>query len=200
MNAGFIHFWPYICSQSGWSEPSSPWEEEEEETNEGFTLSGCNAPSFHTREGRDVERDASVSRPGPGLTSTPSSNNLLQNSHLQANANNNDLSLADLTADPAMMSLLSSANESELQDLMRDLDFSFLDVGPQMPSSARENGQVGLGSSFGIRLQEGDWIDGRVVSSLFHLSPMVFQPPDQAHRRPSSCESCFCYFSWPSFS
>lgn len=109
-----------------------------------------------TQEKEEMSKwDASVSRPGPGLTSTPSSNNLLQNSHLQANANNNDLSLADLTADPAMMSLLSSANESELQDLMRDLDFSFLDVGPQMPSSARENGQVGLGSSLGHKIAGG---------------------------------------------
>ncbi|XP_016122302.1 ubinuclein-2a isoform X1 [Sinocyclocheilus grahami] len=119
----------------------------------------CLAAMLHrfTREKEEMrKRDASASHPGPGLTSsTPNSNNLLQNSHLQANANNNDLSLADLTADPAMMSLLSSANESELQDLMHDLDFSFLDSGPQMPPSARENGQVGLGSSLGHKIGGG---------------------------------------------
>ncbi|XP_016328903.1 ubinuclein-2a isoform X3 [Sinocyclocheilus anshuiensis] len=119
----------------------------------------CLAAVLHrfTREKEEMrKRDASASHPGPGLTSsTPNPNNLLQNSHLQANANNNDLSLADLTADPAMMSLLSSANESELQDLMHDLDFSFLEAGPQMPPSARENGQVGLGSSLGHKIGGG---------------------------------------------
>ncbi|KTG06779.1 hypothetical protein cypCar_00007391 [Cyprinus carpio] len=109
-----------------------------------------------TREKEEMRKqDASASHPGPGLTHTPNTNNLLQNSHLQASANNNDLSLADLTADPAMMSFLSSANESELQDLMHDLDFSFLDAGPQMSPSARENGQVGLGSSLGHKIGGG---------------------------------------------
>uniref|UniRef100_A0A672TCT5 Ubinuclein-2-like n=1 Tax=Sinocyclocheilus grahami TaxID=75366 RepID=A0A672TCT5_SINGR len=109
-----------------------------------------------TREKEDMrKRDVSASHPGPGLTSPPNSNNLLQNSHLQGNANNNDLSLADLTADPGMMSLLSSANESELQNLMCDLDFSFLDAGPQMPPSGRENGQVALGSTMGQKIGGG---------------------------------------------
>ncbi|XP_052415824.1 ubinuclein-2a isoform X3 [Carassius gibelio] len=109
-----------------------------------------------TREKEEMRKlDASASHPGPGLTNTPNSNNLLHNSHLQINTNNNDLSLADLTADPAMMSLFSSANESELQDLMCDLDFSFLDAGPQMPPSARENGQVGLGTSLGHKIGGG---------------------------------------------
>ncbi|XP_052456469.1 ubinuclein-2 isoform X1 [Carassius gibelio] len=109
-----------------------------------------------TREKEEMrKRDARASHPGPGLNHTPSSNNLLHNSHLQINANNNDLSLADLAADPGMMSLLSSANESELQDLMHDLDFSFLDTGPQMPPSGRENGQVGLSSSLGHKIGGG---------------------------------------------
>lgn len=124
-----------------------------------------------TREKEEIrKRAASVSHPGPGLTSTPNSNNLLQNSHLQGNANNNDLSLADLTADPAMMSLLSSANESELQDLMRDLDFSFLDAGPQMPSSGRENGQVGLGTSLGHKIGGGGLNRGQ--SGLISFPPL----------------------------
>ncbi|XP_047670154.1 ubinuclein-2a isoform X2 [Tachysurus fulvidraco] len=43
-----------------------------------------------------------------------------------------DFLLSDLTSDPAMMSLLTSANESELQDLLNDLDFSSLDSAPQV--------------------------------------------------------------------
>lgn len=42
-----------------------------------------------------------------------------------------DSLLSDLTSDPAMMSLLTSANESELQDLLNDLDFSTLEPAPQ---------------------------------------------------------------------
>ncbi|KAL2087090.1 hypothetical protein ACEWY4_018149 [Coilia grayii] len=81
-------------------------------------------------------------------------NHLLHNSGLPANSvatttGNNDISLADLTADPAMMSLLSSANESELQDLLGDLDFSMLDPGPLTSSPARENGLMGVGASPG---------------------------------------------------
>lgn len=107
-----------------------------------------------TREKEEIrKRDTNTPHVGPGLTSTPSSHNLLQNSHLHGN--NNDLSLADLTADPAMMSLVSSANESEIQDIMRDLDFSFLDAGLQMTASGRENGQVESGSSSRLKMGGG---------------------------------------------
>ncbi|XP_051752858.1 ubinuclein-2a isoform X3 [Ctenopharyngodon idella] len=124
-----------------------------------------------TREKEDMrKRDASASHLGPGLTSTPNSNNLLQNSHLHSNANNSDLSLADLTADPAMMTLLNSANESELQDIMRDLDFSFLDSGPQMPPPGRENGQVGLGSSSVHKIGGGGLNRGQ--ASLISFPPL----------------------------
>ncbi|XP_072531249.1 ubinuclein-2b isoform X2 [Salminus brasiliensis] len=57
----------------------------------------------------------------------------------------NDLSMADLTNDPAVMSLLGSANDNEmLQDLMGDLDFALLD--PPEPSSPGqgENGSAGV--------------------------------------------------------
>lgn len=125
-----------------------------------------------TREKEELrKRDDSAPHPGPGLTRTPNSNNLLQNSHLQANAKIQDLSLADLTADPSMMALLSSANESVLQDLMRDLDFSFLDAGPQMPPSARENGQVGLGSSMGHKIAGGGLNRGQSGLISFPLLP-----------------------------
>lgn len=42
-----------------------------------------------------------------------------------------DTLLGDLTSDPAMMSLLTSAHEGELQDLLNDLDFHALDAMPQ---------------------------------------------------------------------
>ncbi|XP_035253415.1 ubinuclein-2-like isoform X1 [Anguilla anguilla] len=58
-----------------------------------------------------------------------------------------DISMSELTADPAVMSLLGSANESEmLQDLMGELDFGVLDS-PQACSPAQgENGLVGAGA------------------------------------------------------
>uniref|UniRef100_A0A8C9RGT4 Ubinuclein 2a n=1 Tax=Scleropages formosus TaxID=113540 RepID=A0A8C9RGT4_SCLFO len=69
----------------------------------------------------------------------------LHNSHVHSNSNN-DLSIADLATDPTMMSLLSSTNENELQDLLGDLDFGLLDS-PQSSSPAqRENGLPGTGS------------------------------------------------------
>lgn len=124
-----------------------------------------------TREKEEMRKlDHSASHLVPGLTSTPNSNSLLQNSHLHSTANNSDLSLADLTADPAMMSLLNSANESELQDIMRDLDFSFLDAGPQMPPSGRENGQVVLGSSSGHKIGAGGLNRGQ--ASLISFPPL----------------------------
>lgn len=80
--------------------------------------------------------------------STNSTNHLLasNSTHLQGNTASNDLSLADLTSDPAVMSLLGSANEKELQDLLGDLDFSLLDTDQQHAMvAARENGILGVG-------------------------------------------------------
>ncbi|XP_077058317.1 ubinuclein-2b isoform X7 [Siphateles boraxobius] len=56
-------------------------------------------------------------------------------------APSNDLSMADLTSDPAMMSLLGGATENDmLQELMGDLDFGLLDS-PQPSSPVQsENG------------------------------------------------------------
>ncbi|XP_056136619.1 ubinuclein-2-like [Lampris incognitus] len=87
-----------------------------------------------------------------GLANKPHSANatnhlLASNStHFQCNSTNNDVSLADLTSDPTVMSLLGSANEKELQDLLGDLDFSLLDSAPQhVMVTARENGLLGVG-------------------------------------------------------
>lgn len=67
--------------------------------------------------------------------------------HPQGSALSNDLSLAELTSDPAVLSLLGSANEKELQDLLGDLDFSLLDSDQQHAvAAARENGILGVGA------------------------------------------------------
>uniref|UniRef100_A0A8C6T353 Ubinuclein 2a n=1 Tax=Neogobius melanostomus TaxID=47308 RepID=A0A8C6T353_9GOBI len=103
-----------------------------------------------SREKEDMrKRTAFTSHPGfsSGLAykshSTNSTNHLLTANPSNSQGNvANDLSLADLTSDPAVMSLLGSANEKELQDLLGDLDFSLLDS-----DQARENGILGVGSS-----------------------------------------------------
>nr|XP_057938293.1 ubinuclein-2a [Doryrhamphus excisus] len=94
--------------------------------------------------------------------------------HLQGNAAssiNNDLLLADLTSDPAVMSLLGSANEKELQDLLGDLDFSLLDTDQQHAvTTARENGILGVGAP-GQKAGGGN--QGRGLGS----SSGLFSPP-----------------------
>ncbi|XP_034043554.1 ubinuclein-2-like isoform X2 [Thalassophryne amazonica] len=76
------------------------------------------------------------------------STNLLASNlaHSHSNAGTNDHSLTDITSDPAVMSLLGSTSEKELQDLLGDLDFSLIDT-DQQPAmvTARENGVLGVG-------------------------------------------------------
>ncbi|XP_053274640.1 ubinuclein-2a isoform X1 [Pleuronectes platessa] len=108
-----------------------------------------------TREKEEMKkRNPSMAHPSlaRGLANKPHSANstnhtLASNSaHPQGNAASNDLSLADLTSDPAVMSLLGSANEKELQDLLGDLDFSLSDSDQQHAiMAARENGILGVG-------------------------------------------------------
>lgn len=82
--------------------------------------------------------------PNPGnATQLPLASN---STHLQGGASTGNLPLTDLTSDPAVMSLLGSANEKELQDLLGDLDFSLLDTDQQHAVvTARENGIMGIG-------------------------------------------------------
>ncbi|XP_077461630.1 uncharacterized protein LOC144077629 isoform X1 [Stigmatopora argus] len=88
-------------------------------------------------------------------------------------AANSDLLLADLTADPTMMSLLGSANEKELQDLLGDLDFDLLDGDQQHAVSAvRENGILGVGAP-GQRGAACGGVHGRGPGS----SSGLFSPP-----------------------
>lgn len=64
-------------------------------------------------------------------------------------APSNDLSMADLTADPAMMSLLGGGTENDmLQELMGDLDFGVLLDSPQPSSPGQsENGTQKAGAA-----------------------------------------------------
>ncbi|XP_031690404.1 ubinuclein-2 isoform X6 [Oncorhynchus kisutch] len=77
----------------------------------------------------------------PGL---PRSQHNANRALLNAHPKPNDISMADLANDPAMMSLLGSANSNDmLQDMMGDLDFGLLDS-PQSSSPAQgENGAPG---------------------------------------------------------
>ncbi|XP_077381212.1 ubinuclein-2a isoform X2 [Festucalex cinctus] len=87
-------------------------------------------------------------------------------------AANSDLLLADLTGDPAVMSLLGSANEKELQDLLGDLDFGLLDGEQHAASTVRENGILGVGAP-GQKGGAGGGIQGRGLGS----SSGLFSPP-----------------------
>lgn len=108
--------------------------------------------------------------------STNSTNHLLasNSTHPQGNAASNDLSLADLTSDPAVMSLLGSANEKELQDLLVDLDFNLLDTDQQHAMvAARENGILGVGVPPHKAAAGGGGGQGRGLGS----SSGLFSPP-----------------------
>lgn len=108
-----------------------------------------------TREKEEMrKRNPNMAHPGlaGGVAnkthSANSTNHLLasNSAHPQGTAASNDLSLADLTSDPAVMTLLGSANEKELQDLLGDLDFNLLDTDQQHAmATARENGILGVG-------------------------------------------------------
>lgn len=67
--------------------------------------------------------------------------------------------MTDLSADPAVMSLLGAANNDLLQDMMGDLDFAMLDS-PQPSSPVQgENGLLGAGhKAGGGRLPQGNMI------------------------------------------
>lgn len=137
-----------------------------------------------TQEKEEMKkRNLNMARPGTagGVANEPHSTNstnhlLASNSnHPQGNTASNDLSLADLTSDPAVMSLLGSANEKELQDLLGDLDFSLLDTDQQHAMvAARENGILGVGvPSHKAAAGGGGGGQGRGLGS----SSGLFSPP-----------------------
>lgn len=102
-----------------------------------------------TREKEEMRKKNMVTsglpRPSPKV---PNPNSALLNAHPKA-AGGNDCNMADLSADPSVMSLLGSANNDLLQDMMGDLDFGMLDS-PQPSSPAQgENGSFGMGHKLG---------------------------------------------------
>ncbi|XP_018554077.1 LOW QUALITY PROTEIN: ubinuclein-2b [Lates calcarifer] len=110
-----------------------------------------------TREKEEMRKKnlAAAGLPRPNAK-VPNANSALLNTHPKA-AGNNDCSMADLSADPAVMSLLGSANNDILQDMMGDLDFGMLDS-PQPSSPAQgENGSFGMGhKAGGSRVSQGN--------------------------------------------
>lgn len=102
---------------------------------------------------RNIAAAAGLQRPNAKV---PSANSALINTHNKATSGN-DCSMADLTSDPAVMSLLGSANNDMLQDMMGDLDFGMLDS-PQPSSPAPgENGSFGMGhKQGGGRVSQGN--------------------------------------------
>ncbi|XP_060921732.1 ubinuclein-2b isoform X1 [Labrus mixtus] len=111
-----------------------------------------------TREKEEIRKKnvgaAGLQRPNAKV---PNANSALLNAHAKA-AGGNDCHVTDLTPDPAVMSLLGSANNDILQDMMGDLDFAMLDS-PHQPSSPvqGENGAFGMGHKAGMsRVMQGN--------------------------------------------
>lgn len=117
-----------------------------------------------TREKEEMRKRniaAGLQRPAAGLqrpnAKVPSANSALLNTHAKATTAGSECTMADLTSDPAVMSLLGSANNDMLQDMMGDLDFAMLDS-PQPSSPAQgENGSFGMGQKSGAgRVSQGN--------------------------------------------
>lgn len=103
-----------------------------------------------TREKEEMRKKnlAAASLPRPA-TKVPAANSALLNAHPKA-PGGNDCNMADLTTDPAVMSLLGAANNDLLQDMMGDLDFGMLDSPqPASPTIQGENGVFGMGHKAG---------------------------------------------------
>ncbi|XP_021174841.2 ubinuclein-2 isoform X3 [Fundulus heteroclitus] len=73
--------------------------------------------------------------------------------HPKAAGPGNDCNITDLTDDQAVMSLLGSANNDLLQDMMGDLDFGMLDSPQPGSPSQGENGAFGSGQKTARLLQ-----------------------------------------------
>ncbi|KAM6904731.1 ubinuclein-2b [Xenentodon cancila] len=102
-----------------------------------------------TREKEEMRKKnlvpASLPRPNAKV---PNANSALLNTHAKA-AGSSDCNMGDLADDQAVMSLLGSANNDLLQDMMGDLDFTILDS-PQPSSPGQgENGSFGIAHKAG---------------------------------------------------
>uniref|UniRef100_A0A3Q0SZW6 Ubinuclein 2b n=1 Tax=Amphilophus citrinellus TaxID=61819 RepID=A0A3Q0SZW6_AMPCI len=128
-----------------------------------------------TREKEEMRKKnmaaSGLPRPSPKV---PNANSALLNTHPKP-PGSNDCNMADLTADPSVMSLLGSANNDLLQDMMGDLDFGMLDS-PQPSSPAQgENGSFGMGHKMG---------GSRVIqSSVITPPPLPSGLPDPLTKR-----------------
>ncbi|XP_029364309.1 ubinuclein-2b isoform X2 [Echeneis naucrates] len=102
-----------------------------------------------TREKEEMRKKnpAAASLPRPNAK-VPNANSTLHNTHPKA-AGSNDCGMADLSADPAVMSLLGAANNDMLQDMMGDLDFGMLDSPQPSSPTQGENGSFGMGHKAG---------------------------------------------------
>ncbi|XP_032356708.1 ubinuclein-2a isoform X3 [Etheostoma spectabile] len=121
------------------------------------------------------KRNPNMAHPGlaGGVAKKPHSTNSTNHLLASNSTHSQDFSLADLTSDPAVMSLLGSANEKELQDLLGDLDFSVLDNDQQhVMVAARENGILGVGVP-APKVVAGGGGQGRGLGS----SSGLFSPP-----------------------
>uniref|UniRef100_A0A1A8CXI5 Ubinuclein 2 n=1 Tax=Nothobranchius kadleci TaxID=1051664 RepID=A0A1A8CXI5_NOTKA len=102
-----------------------------------------------TREKEEMrKKNLAVAGAPPRLSAkVPSANSSLINAHPKAAGNESNV--VDVTTDQAVLSLLSSANNDVLQDMMGDLDFAMLDS-PQPASPAQgENSSFGAGQKAG---------------------------------------------------
>ncbi|XP_023287409.1 ubinuclein-2-like isoform X1 [Seriola lalandi dorsalis] len=109
-----------------------------------------------TREKEEMRKKnmASAGLPRPNAK-VPNANSALLNTHPKA-AGSNDCGMADLSADPAVMSLLGAANNDILQDMMGDLDFGMLDSPQPSSPTQGENGSFGMGhKAGGSRVSQG---------------------------------------------
>lgn len=119
-----------------------------------------------TREKEEIRKKNVVAA---GLPRNPTNNTKVPNAgaaallvtHPKAPGGGGECTMADLSADPAVMSLLGAANNDLLQDMMGDLDFGMLDS-PQPSSPVQgENGLLGSGHKAGGgggRLPQGNVI------------------------------------------
>ncbi|KAM8844963.1 ubinuclein-2b isoform 3-T3 [Spinachia spinachia] len=103
-----------------------------------------------TREKEEMRKKntAVAGLPRSTVAKAPNATAVLLNAQSKA-AGSSECNISDLTADPAVMSLLGTANNDILQDMMGDLDFGMLDS-PQPSSPLQgENGAFGMGHKAG---------------------------------------------------
>ncbi|XP_037112128.1 ubinuclein-2b isoform X2 [Syngnathus acus] len=102
-----------------------------------------------TREKEEMRKRniAGASLPRP-QAKTPGANTSVVISQAKV-AGGNDCNMADLTSDPAVISLLGSANNDVLHDMMGDLDFGMLDSPQSSSPTQGENGSFGVAQKAG---------------------------------------------------